>query len=109
MYFIRWVDAGLLHAVRQVGLTGGIQQDAGWWSVEGNACEVEAVAVGSSETPPEAQLGIVESGASPIPCTPYEGPVWGGDTRRLCGCLEGKQKNSEGEEKAGGCWEARVG
>lgn len=33
--FIRWVDAGLLHAVRQVGLTGGIRQDAGWLSVEG--------------------------------------------------------------------------
>lgn len=35
VYFIRWVDAGLLHVVRQVGLTGGIQQDAGWLSVDG--------------------------------------------------------------------------
>lgn len=25
----------MLHAVRQVGLTGGIQQDAGWLSVDG--------------------------------------------------------------------------
>lgn len=33
--FIRWVDAGLLHAARQVGLTGGIQHDAGWLSVHG--------------------------------------------------------------------------
>lgn len=38
VYFIRW-GAGLLHAVRQVGLTGGIQQDAVWLSVEGDACK----------------------------------------------------------------------
>lgn len=41
------------------------------------ACKAEAVAVGSSETSPEAQRGIVDSGASPIPC---EGLEWGGDT-----------------------------
>lgn len=35
VYFIRWVDAGLLHAVRQVGLTGGIQQDPSCLSVDG--------------------------------------------------------------------------
>lgn len=30
------------------------------------------MAVCSSETPPEAQRGIVDSGASPITCTPCE-------------------------------------
>lgn len=35
MYFIRWVDAGLLHAGRQVGLTGGIQRDPSCSSIRG--------------------------------------------------------------------------
>lgn len=50
VYFIRFVDAGPLHVVRQVGLTGGIQQDAGWLSVDG--C---LRGRGCGETSPEAQ------------------------------------------------------
>lgn len=96
VYFIRWVDAGLLHAARQVGLTGAIQRGAGpvWVSVA--ACEEgeeedEAAAAGSSQTSPEAQRGIVDSGASlPTPGMLCEGLDWGGDTRRLCRCLGGE-------------------
>lgn len=57
MYFIRWVDAGLLHAGRQVGLTGGIQRDPSCSSIRGE----EMAAVAFSETSPEAPGAIVDS------------------------------------------------
>lgn len=47
------------------------------------ACEADAVAVGSSETIPEAQRGIVDSGMSPVPGMPCAGLDWGGDNRQL--------------------------
>lgn len=89
MYFIRWVDAALLHAVRQVGLTDGIQKKAGWLMA---ACKADAVEVGSSETSPEAPRGIVDSGMSPVPCIPCAGLDWGGDNRQLWRCLGGRRK-----------------
>lgn len=63
------------------------------------ACEEEAAAAGSSQTSPKAPRGIVDSGASPTPC---EGQDWGGDTRRLCRCLGGRQKSRGGRGGWGG-------
>lgn len=57
MYFIRWVDAGLLHAGRQVGLTGGIQRDPSCSSIRGE----RDGGGGFSETSPEARRTIVDS------------------------------------------------
>lgn len=89
VYFIRWVDAGLLHAVRQVGLA--VFRTWAVWVLTA-ACEEEAVVVGSSQTSPGAPWGIVDSEASATLCTPCEGQDWGGDTRQLCRCLRGRQK-----------------
>lgn len=91
MYFIRWVEAGRLHAVRQVGLTGVIQQFEG-----GVACR-RPIAPRNSGTRLGGTLtwGTERHGRfisiSYTPCMPCEGPGWGGDTRQLCRCLRGRR------------------
>lgn len=60
MYFIRWVEAGRLHAVRQVGLTGVIQQFEGGLPVDGRLRR--ATLARDLEAPsPGAQRGMEDS------------------------------------------------
>lgn len=56
------------------------------------ACEEEDVAVGSSETSPEAQRGIVDSGASPRPCSAV---CWARLGRRQQAALQMPRRKAE--------------